>query len=101
MHCRPGTISNGAATHFDSVRKEVDAELAGIAEKYLPNCIKNGVAPAMIVDGNKTFWGATLGDELSRKAKKFLGFDTELQTPGSDARITEQREAAAEICFNP
>ena len=55
----------------------------------------------MKVDGNKTFWGATIGDDLSRKAKKFLGFDTELQTPGSDARITEQREAAAEICFRP
>jgi len=87
--------------HFDPVRKEVDAELAGIADKHLPNCIKNGVAPAMKADGNKTFWGAAIGDDLSNKAKKFLGYDTELQTPGSDARITEQREAAAEICYSP
>ena len=43
----------------------------------------------MKADGNKTFWGATIGDDLSRKAKKLLGLDTELQTPGSDARITE------------
>ena len=87
--------------HFDPVRKEVDAELAGIADKHLPNCIKNGVAPAMKADGSKTFWGAALGDDLSIKAKKLLGYDTELQTPGSNARITEQREAAAEICHSP
>ena len=32
------------------------------------------------------------------KQKKLLGEDLELQTSGSDARISEQREAAVEIC---
>ena len=36
-----------------------------------------------------------------QKIRKLLGENLELQTPGSNARITEQREAAAEICHSP
>ena len=32
------------------------------------------------------------------RPNKLVGQDLELQTPGSDARVTEQREAALEIC---
>ena len=87
--------------HFDPVRKEVDAELASIPHKYFPSCVKNGIAPAMKADGQQTYWGAALGDDINDKTKRLLGHDCELQTPGSDARITEQREAASEICENP
>ena len=86
--------------HFDPVRKEVDAELASIPHKYFPSCVENGIAPVMKAYGKKTFWGTTLGDDINTKTKKLLGEDLELQTPGSDARITEQREAALEICDN-
>ena len=38
---------------------------------------------------------------IQRILQKILGYDTELQTPGSDARITEQRVAAADMCYSP
>ena len=37
--------------HFDPIRKEVDAELAGVPHKYFPSCVTNGIAPAMNADG--------------------------------------------------
>ena len=43
-----------SCTYFDLVRKEVDAELAGIPHKYLPSCVKSGIAPAMNADGQNT-----------------------------------------------
>ena len=86
--------------HFDPVRKEADAVLASIPHKNFPTCVKNGIAPAMKVDGQKTYKGAALGDDINDKTKRLLGQDLELQTQGSDARITELREAALEICDN-
>lgn len=37
--------------HFDPIRKEIVAELAGVPRKYFPSCVKNGMAPAMKADG--------------------------------------------------
>ena len=39
--------------HFDATRKEIDPELAAIPHEYFPNCLKNGIAPAMKAEGNK------------------------------------------------
>ena len=84
--------------HFDPIRKDVDVELASIAHKHLPESIRKGIAPAMKLDGQRTYWGTEISQDLSAKAKRLLGQDTELTTDGINARITEQREAAAEIC---
>lgn len=54
----------------------------------------------MKVDGQKTYWGIAISDDLSRKTNRFLGYDCEVRTPGINARITEQREVAVEICDN-
>ena len=54
----------------------------------------------MKLDGQKTYWGSEICHDLSKAAKRLLGYDCELSTSGSNARITEQREAAAEICNN-
>ena len=64
---------------------EIDGELAKIPHKCLPSCIKSGIAPAMKADGRKTFWGTDFDDHLDEKARKLLGENRELYTPGSDA----------------
>jgi len=74
-----------ACKHFDPIRKEIDAELAAIPYAYLPHCIRCGIAPAMKKDGMKTFWGTEVGEEVTAKAKKILGIDLELHTPGDNA----------------
>ena len=55
----------------------------------------------MNTDGAKTFWGTDLDDNLSKKARKLLGGNLELHTPGSNRRKTDEREAAVEIIQDP
>ena len=86
---------------FAPVRKEIDAELAGVPHRYLPSCIKSGIAPAMKADGRKTFWGADFGEDLDEGARKLLGGNRELHINGSDARKTEERKAAVDILEDP
>ena len=76
---------------------EIDEELAMIPHKCIPSCIKNGIAPAMKTDGKKTFWGADRDEHLDEKARTLLGENRELHTPGSDAKKTEERQAAVDI----
>ena len=49
----------------------------------------------------KTFWGADFGEDLDERARKLLGGNLELHTTGSDARKTEERQAAVEILDDP
>ena len=42
--------------HFDVTRKEIDAELADIPHKLLPNCVTHGIAPATKAEGKTIFW---------------------------------------------
>ena len=51
--------------------------------------------------GETTFWGAELGEDISNQNRKLLGENLELHTPGSDARKTEERQAALEISDDP
>ena len=53
--------------HIDPIRKEVDAELAGVPHKYFPSCVKSGIAPAMKADGQNTCLGTSLGDDINEK----------------------------------
>ena len=41
---------------FDATRNEIDAEPAAIPRKYIPNRVKNGIAPAMKAE-RKNFLG--------------------------------------------
>jgi hypothetical protein len=63
---------------FDCVRQEQDAELAAIPIKNMLPCILRGVAPAMEVDGNKTFWGQDM-NELEENQMKLLGKNDKLE----------------------
>ena len=72
--------------HVEATRKEIDAELASVPHKFLPRCLKNGIAPAMKADGKNTFWGADFSDDICKnKNRKLLGENVELHSPGSDA----------------
>lgn len=82
---------------FAPTRIEIDEELATIPHKCIPACIKNGIAPAMKIDGKKTFWGAAFDEQLDEKARTLLGENRELHTPGSDAKKTDERQAALDI----
>lgn len=87
--------------HVDATRKEIDPELADIPHRLLPNYVKNGIAPAMKTEGRNTFWGAKLGEDLNNENRKLLDENLALHTPGSDARKTEERQAALEINEDP
>ena len=86
---------------FDFVRREIDDELANIPHKRIPYCLKNGIAPAMKTDGRETYWGADFSNDSDEKARKLLGGNLELHAPGSDARKSEERQAAVEILEDP
>ena len=51
----------------------------------------------MKVNGEKSFWGKDVGLDLSDEQRKLLGVNTELQTPGKNAKQTAEREQAHEI----
>ena len=87
--------------YFQPQREELDPELAGIPLAYLPQCVRCGVAPAMKVNGEKTYWGMDVGETISGKMKKLLGVDLELQTPGDNAKKTAEREEALDITLEP
>ena len=86
---------------FKQQRKEVDEDLAGIPVQWLPLNIRRGIAPAMKMDGNATFWGKSLDDNLSEKARKMMGLNLELHTPGKDGDETRAREEAIKIIEDP
>lgn len=87
--------------YFKSVRNEIDVELANIPHHMIPCCLKNGIAPAMKADGRKTYWGTEFRNDTDAKVKNLLGENLELQTPGSDSRKTEERQAALDIIEDP
>ena len=55
----------------------------------------------MKADGRKTYWGTDFRNDSDSKVRKFLGEYLELQTPGSDVRTTEERQAANDILEDP
>ena len=62
---------------------------------------ERGIAPAMKVNGERTYWGAAVDEDVPDKTKNVLGIDRELQTPGMDAEQTSDREEALEITDGP
>lgn len=51
--------------------------------------------------GRKTCWGTDASNDSDEKARKLLGENLELHTPGSDARKSEERQVAVEILEDP
>ena len=47
---------------FEPDRVKADPKLAKVPRKYLAECIKCGIAPAMKVEGDKTCWGRGLDE---------------------------------------
>ena len=66
--------------HFDSKRTEIDAELAAIPLKYLPQCVRCGIAPAM----------KKVSEDETSKTKALLGVDREAPN-GSNTMATRKR----------
>ena len=59
-------------------RKEIDKDIAEIDPKHLPNAVKVGIAPAMMMNPTKPFWGDAEGDEkededMDEKTRLMLG----------------------------
>ena len=61
---------------FHKVRKEHDPKLAAIPTKYLLQSIRRGIAPAMKVDGSKSFWGQNLDDDITEDQRVQLRMNT-------------------------
>ena len=55
----------------------------------------------MKADGRRTYWGTDFRNDSDPKVRKLLGENLELQTPGSDARKSEERQAASDILEDP
>ena len=58
---------------LEEERKEADKEIADLDAEALPAAIKQGVAPAMMCDITKPFWGGEPSKKDSRDAKKLCG----------------------------
>ena len=77
--------------YIKAKREEIDPELAAIPIRYFTQCVRNGIAPAMKLKGECTYWGMSVDDGETKKTKKLLGVDMELHTPGKDAEQTRDR----------
>ena len=55
----------------------------------------------MKTDGRKTYWGTDFSNDSDQTARKLPGENLELHTPGSDARKSEERQAAIETLEDP
>ena len=86
---------------FQPKRIELDKQLAEVPLQYLPLSIRSGIAPAMRTDGQCTYWGREIGNDVDQATKKILGIDLELHTPGKDAKVTSARQEALQIINGP
>ena len=77
--------------HFEPQRRELNPELAAVPPKYLLQCIQCGIAPAMKIEGERTYWGMDVDEDEDVKTKQLLGVDMKLHTPGDDAEKTAKR----------
>ena len=82
---------------FDGIKEKADKLLHGIPIKYIHQCIRCGIAPAMKLEGKATYWGMELGEDINAKAKRLLGYDDELHRPGENSVETQDREEALKV----
>ena len=85
-HCGEGnpTIEHvpWECKYFEPLRKETDELLAKVPSKYLLQCIQCGIAPAMKLEEENTYWGMHVEQGEDKKIKELLGVDLSLKTPG-------------------
>ena len=81
-----------ACKHFEGIRKATDAALEKVPIKYLTRCIQCGIAPAMKLEGDKTYWGMNIDPQEDDEVKKLIGYDMSLHVPGDNAEKTEEKE---------
>ena len=86
--------------HFEPTRIETDKDLA-MVPRHLLECIRCGVAPAMKIEGELTYWGMQVDKTETPKTKELLGVSTVLATAGTDADITRKRGKAMELIEDP
>ena len=51
----------------------------------------------MKMQGKATFWGKEIGENISEKGKRLLGYDDGLHMPGRNGDITDRKQALAII----
>ena len=75
------------------------------SQRYLPTnllqCTQCGIAPAMKLEGENTYWCMHVEQGEDRKLKELLGVDLSLKTPGADAEKTQRKQAAVAIIEDP
>lgn len=67
---------------FDPVWHQADPEISNIPAGCLPKCIKVCVAPAMQMDGEKTFPGDNIDPTFDKKSRQLLGENLSLPCQG-------------------
>ena len=91
-YCQEATASGmhvrWQCEYFEKTRAETDEKLARVPRHYLLECIRCGVAPAMKVEGELTYWGMKVDDKETKETKAMLGVSSELR---SSARSAECR----------
>ena len=83
--------------YFDEKRKEIDKDIAEIPTLWLPLNVRSGIAPAMKMDGEATFWGKNFDDAIDEQTKRLLGMDLKLHSQGQNEEETEARVEAIDI----
>ena len=60
---------------FENQKRELDKDLAEVDPKHIPNVVKVGIAPAMMMDPTKPLWGNEdeNEDNMDEKTKKLFG----------------------------
>ena len=104
-HCRKAPSTSDHAKWeceaLEHVRVEADPLLASLPRKYLPSSVRCGIALAMKTDGLATFWGRQIDNDLDERLQRLVGVNKQLTIPGSNADITEARQAALAIPDEP
>ena len=80
--------------HFQPQGEECVAKLASIPVANLPQCVRCGIAPAMTVNGEESFWGMDVGANLSGELKKLLGVNLAITDTGKRCEADSRKGAS-------
>ena len=58
--------------YFEPLRQRTDKDLAQIPRHYLLECVRCGVAPAMKMEGELTYWGMNVAEHETQNTKELL-----------------------------
>ena len=92
-----GTHIRWECEYFEPIRQATDKAIADIPRKYLSDPVKCGIAPALYIEGELTYWGMEVDSQESPETKRLLGIDDELSKGGKDGDETRRREEATNL----